>query len=55
MNRVHGTIKCTPNGAVRQNGVTYTELSDRTIERAEKRYGDRELGPYKPTKMRKEK
>ena len=55
MNRVHNTIKCTPNDAVRQIGVTYTELRDRIIERAEKRYGDRELDPYQPTKMRKEK
>ena len=54
MNRVHNTIKCTPNDAVRQIGVTYTELRDRIIERAEKRYGNRVLDPYQPTKMRKE-
>ena len=54
MNRVRNTIKCTPNDAVRQIGVTYKELRDRIIERAEKRYGEnRELDPYQPTQMRK--
>lgn len=55
MNRVHCAIKSTPNDAVRQNGVTYNELRDRMIERAEKRYGNRALDPYAPTKMQKEK